>query len=406
MSENTSPMPDFTTENTSNEIPFINPNINQTRQDSKQEESRPKGFSHQADLIRAAMPYASGTNQQSMNVILKVSELMNTMQNPEPELSACSTDNSNGGVDMEGLLTSLKNVCHQREADIINMLLNTIHARRFYQTYQTVAATMADEPSLSAASLGGNNGRNQSNNTRANSGGNNMNAVLNNPLMKDMLDSFMSPEQRSSFNNITNMINTMSTMNSMNNMNPTNGMNNTMNNNPNNMNSGMNNNMYNNSNNMNSGTNNNINNNPNNNMNNSINNAMNIMSAMNGNSNMNGGMNNAMNIMNAMNAMNSMNNPSNFSAPPNVNPVNAMNNAPSPSNNTNSRAPMGNMNPNSSRSSASPNNGRTNMNRGGMNNRNSMSPPTMNHLHVMELMNAEEDSDQDFLSGDASPDLA
>ena len=67
---------------------------------------------------------------------------------------------------------------------------------------------------------------------------------------------------------------------------------------------------------------------------------------------------------------------------------------------------MGNMNPNSSRSSASPNNGRTNMNRGGMNNRNSMSPPTMNHLHVMELMNAEEDSDQDFLSGDASPDLA
>ena len=401
MSENTSPMPDFTTENTSNEIPFINPNINQTRQDSKQEENRPRDFSHQAELIRAAMPYASGTNQQSMNIILKVSELMNTIQNPEPELSACSTDNSNGGFDMEGLLSSLKNVCYQREADIINMLLNTIHARRFYQTYQTVAASMANEPSLSAASLGGNNGRNPNNNARAN-GGNNMNAILNNPLMKDMLDSFMSPEQRSNFNNITNMINTMSTMNSMNNMNPTNGMNNNMNNNT----------MNNNSNNMNSGT--------NNNMNNNINNAMNIMNAMNANSNgsmnngmnsgmnggMNNGMNNAMNIMNAMNAMNSMNNPSNFSSAPNMNPVNTMNNDSNPPNNTNSRAPMGNMNTNSSRSSAPPNNGRTSMNRGGMNNRNSMSPPTMNHLHVMELMNSEEDSDQDFLSGDASPDLA
>lgn len=403
MSENTSSMPDLTTQNITSEFPFTKRNNDQTKQNTKfQDEKKPRGFSHQSDLIRAAMPYATGSNQQSMNVFLKVSELMQTMQAPEPELSTCSMENSKEAFNMEGLLSSLKNVCYQREADIINMLLNTLHARRFYQTYQTVAATMADEPSLSAASLGGNNGRNhstQNNNARANGGSNNMNAILNNPLMKDMLDSFMTPDQRSNFNNITNMINTMSTMNSMNNMNPTNGMNN----NNNNMN---NNTPNNNSNNMNSG------------MNNSINNAMNIMNAMNNTSNssmnngmnngMNGGMNNAMNIMNAMSAMNSMNNASNYSATPNMNAVNNMNNDTSPSNNTNNVNSMGNMNPtNSSRSSVSPNNYRNNMNRGGMNNRNSMNPPTMNHLHVMDLKNTSEDlSYPDLDQEDITPDLA
>jgi len=57
MSENTIPMPDLTTENITNEIPFINYNSSQTKQnENHREENQPRGFSHQADLIRAAIP--------------------------------------------------------------------------------------------------------------------------------------------------------------------------------------------------------------------------------------------------------------------------------------------------------------------------------------------------------------
>ena len=47
------------------------------------------------------------------------------------------------------------------------------------------------------------------------------------------------------------------------------------------------------------------------------------------------------------------------------------------------------------------------MNRGGMNNRNSMNPPTMNHLHVMDLKNTSEDlSYPDLDQENITPDLA
>lgn len=229
----------------------------------------PQNIGHQVDLIRAAMPYIPGNRQQPMNLILKVSELMQTVQTPEPELSTCSTSGSNT-FDMEGLLTSIQPLCFSHEAELINMLLNTFRAKRFYQTYQSVAATMEQQPHmnqsvnpdftendseyedddqevLNVASIGNNqrnrtwqqrnmNNKGSSNNTSSNQNNSNttannssnsatsnmasnnsnnkMNSILSNPAMKEMLDSFMTPEQKSTFENISNMMSAMSIMNS------------------------------------------------------------------------------------------------------------------------------------------------------------------------------------------------
>lgn len=301
MSENLSFMPDPTNENTSNEIPFeAHSNTSSRENTSSRGKSGLNNLSHQMDLIRAAMPYANASRQQSMNIILKASELMHSVRNPEPELSACSFEDSGAGYDMEGLLSSLKTVGYQRENDIINMLLNTIRARRFYQTYQTVAETMPNESALSAASLGGNNGRNNfmgnsnmNHNNQNASNNNRMNSILSNPAMKEMLDSFMTPEQRSTFNNLAGMINTMSAMNSAPQTNGTN-----------------------------------FNNVPNNNMNNGMNNNMNTM----------------MNMMNAMNSMNNMNtmNPANPTNTANANTNPSSMNSPNTNNHNNRNRNGGN----------------------------------------------------------------
>lgn len=161
---------------------------------SDKERKDENSVTHTMNILKAASPYVGGKSRQSVDVLLKATELMDTFQSKgSGDLSACNLNNGNG--DMEGMLNNIKNFCSTKERDLVDMMLNFMKAQKFYQTYRDISAT------------GQTGGKGNSKNPYA--------AFLGldeNANMTDMLSSMLTPEQQSTFENLNMILSTMSTL--------------------------------------------------------------------------------------------------------------------------------------------------------------------------------------------------
>lgn len=98
---------------------------------------------HFIRLLKAAMPYADKRSKQSMEILMKANELIdsvtNIKQNKTHELATCDLQNTRS--DLEGMLQNLKTVCTEKERDWIDLILNFTKAQKFYHTYHTMELT-------------------------------------------------------------------------------------------------------------------------------------------------------------------------------------------------------------------------------------------------------------------------
>lgn len=111
--------------------------------------------SHTALLLATALPFLQAPYRHPVELITKFLEFSETIKlyqefhsgtgNPFSGLfKELSSSSKEGGVfglintfiqDLEGLLCSLSSVCTGNEKEIINMFLNIIRAKNFYETY-------------------------------------------------------------------------------------------------------------------------------------------------------------------------------------------------------------------------------------------------------------------------------
>lgn len=170
---------------------------------------------HTLDILRAAVPYVNPNTQNSMNVILKATELVDTVRDvQEPDLSAC--DLNQEPFDPEVLLMNLRPVCYQPELDIVDMILNFLKARKIYQAYQTFNTDTVQAAQMDQRQENYNYNTEESsqedNESTQNQATNQTNAQANNNHdngMMNFLLSQLSPEQRSTFDTFQMFLNSM-----------------------------------------------------------------------------------------------------------------------------------------------------------------------------------------------------
>jgi hypothetical protein len=161
--------------------------------DETLKDSAPKQniFSHILDIVKAAFPYLDSDTQQSAQLIVKTGELMEVYNSVSHKDSVTTFSMRTQNIDIEALLTNVRNVCTDKERELIDTILNFIKAKNLYETY-TAFASMAsqsvntDNPDGSTDSSGSGGGS---------------------PDMMDILGAFLTPEQKSTFENINMMFN-------------------------------------------------------------------------------------------------------------------------------------------------------------------------------------------------------
>lgn len=157
---------------------------------------------HMLEVLRAAMPYIDSHSQNTMETLLKATDLIHSTKNlssPSAELSAASLNSKS--MDLEGLLSSVRTVGSGQERDMIDKMLNYFKARKLYQTYMMFNQ---NKDTLKAASLG-----------NQNNSGFGMNANF-----MEAMKSILPPDQAANLDTMSTLVNAMNIMNAM-------GMNNT-----------------------------------------------------------------------------------------------------------------------------------------------------------------------------------
>lgn len=147
---------------------------------------------HTMAILKAALPYVDVHSMRSMQAMVKVTELMDTINSQAFELTTLNLDEGKG--DLEGMLNSVKEFCSERERGLIDMILNFINAKNLYNTFKAMSI------------LGNNN--NAEGNPFAGAFG-----FDNNTNMMDILSAMLTPEQQSSFETLNMILSTMPNLN-------------------------------------------------------------------------------------------------------------------------------------------------------------------------------------------------
>lgn len=144
-------------------------------------------LNHTMEIMKAAFPFLDSDTQKSMDFLLKASDMISSLQNIQntEHISAYSLRKKN--IDLEGLLNNIRNVCYEKEREIIDMILNMIQAKNMFQMYHEFSKTMSSS----------------SNDTEYDSNSdNNFTTMFGNGNMADILGTMLSPEQKDTFDNI------------------------------------------------------------------------------------------------------------------------------------------------------------------------------------------------------------
>ncbi len=151
--------------------------------------SNPHMLSHVIEIIKAAFPHLDSDTQQSVELIVKTGELMDALQTYRHRSSVTMFSLQKQNIDIEALLTSVRDVCYEREKSLIDTILNIIKAKNLYETYTAFASTMASQSE-------------NADNPDGTPGG------IGNPDMMEILGALLTPEQKSTFDDISSMFNT------------------------------------------------------------------------------------------------------------------------------------------------------------------------------------------------------
>ncbi len=151
---------------------------------------------HMVDIMKAALPHLNGQTQESASLIIKTSELMDSLRTvgSNEHVSALGFDLQN--IDLEALLNSIRTVCYASERKIIDNILNILRMKNMYETYSALSSMMASQPGTGETP--------ESN--KDDSGGNGTGFNQN---MMEILSTMLTPEQKSTFDNISMMFNMM-----------------------------------------------------------------------------------------------------------------------------------------------------------------------------------------------------
>ena len=166
--------------------------INNNEKDSTQTPNRGK-FSHVLQIIKAAFPHLDSDTQQSAELIVKTGELMEVFENLNQRGTVTAFSFKNQNIDIEALLTSIRNVCYDQERELVDTFLNLIKAKNLYDTYTAFASVMATQTE---------NAENPDGETGSGSSG-------GSPDMMEILGALLTPEQKSTFENINMMFSAM-----------------------------------------------------------------------------------------------------------------------------------------------------------------------------------------------------
>ena len=160
------------------------------------------GISHTLDIIKAAFPYLDSQTQQTMGLVLKTGELFESIQSISQEGSVTSLSIQKHSIDIEALLNGIRDVCNQKEREFVDIILNIFKAKNFYHTYTTLTAAMASQSDNSNPSGDTNSTANPSNLDG-------MFGMNGNSNMMEVLESFLTPEQKDTFDNLNMMFSVM-----------------------------------------------------------------------------------------------------------------------------------------------------------------------------------------------------
>lgn len=158
------------------------------------------GLSHAIDIIKAAFPHLDSGTQQSVDLLIKTGELMDSVTASRDPNKVSSLSLSKPNIDIEALLNSIRSVCYEKERELIDMVLNFLRAKNLFDTYSMLSQTMAPGSSDSTNQ----NGSNMF--TNGFMGGFNNDS---NPNMQELLENMLTPEQKSTFDNFSMMFNLM-----------------------------------------------------------------------------------------------------------------------------------------------------------------------------------------------------
>ncbi|WP_313134882.1 hypothetical protein [Anaerocolumna sp.] len=173
--------------------------------DQEEESSGKSQIVHVMDILKAAFPYLDSDSQQSVDVFVKTGELITTVKELSQNHSVASLSVRKQSIDLEALLTNVREVCYPREREIIDVILNIFKAKNLYETYTTLSQVMASQ-SQGAEGFEGSE-FDSDGDPSGNLGG--MAGMKMDSSMMEMLTSMLSPEQKSTFENLSMMFNTM-----------------------------------------------------------------------------------------------------------------------------------------------------------------------------------------------------
>lgn len=88
-------------------------------------------------MIKAAIPFLSNSNQKDMAMIVRLMELQRTMalfQNPANNLHMCSEEDSDEEKPVQ-MLTAIREYCNDYEKETVDNLINFV---QMFSTYETL----------------------------------------------------------------------------------------------------------------------------------------------------------------------------------------------------------------------------------------------------------------------------
>lgn len=137
---------------------------------------------HNIELMKAALPYLPPSAQKSVEVVSKAEELVNTLSSPAPEGDLSAASLSGQHMDMEGMLMQMRGICNKREQEMIDNMLNIVKMQRLLQGYRSFVTTSQHSDKAPGSSQ---------------------------DTLMEFLMSQLSPDQKSTFENMNLVFNTM-----------------------------------------------------------------------------------------------------------------------------------------------------------------------------------------------------
>jgi hypothetical protein len=170
--------------------------------DAAEKPSNSTNLSHTLTIIKAAFPYLDSQSQQTLNLVIKSGELIESFNEIQQEGPITALSIQKKTIDIEALLNGIRDVCNQKEREFIDMILNFYRAKNLYQTYSTLASVMASQSENTNETTDS-----ESQNNSDNTGG--IFGMGANPNMMEILETFLTPEQKSTFDNLSMMLSVM-----------------------------------------------------------------------------------------------------------------------------------------------------------------------------------------------------